>query len=1804
MEKDGNERVKRAGAGVNGSLSADFTWPDNFGGNRNPTTTLPNPVPSIHSEHTRKSSSQRSQLNVEKKRLALETERKKQALEKRQRQLQYEFEQKEIENSLKLLNLEQELQIAESQHKLGSVSEEMNLFSQAINPDDNYERQKSVAEWVNSIQEDPGLVKEEIFESKDEIVQKNDIKVLCETIADAIKSVSSPRQDKHLARNAMEKDFPYFDGNPQEWPLFYRQFRNICKLCDFSNEEIMIKLQRCLKGDAKSTVSGMMLMADNVDLVMQTLETRFGRPEYIIDGMIHKIRGLPYLKDSNFEKLIKFSSEVNNMVSIMKTLKSSGHLKNPQLMRDLVYKLPDHLRLKWGDKIVSMNGLELDLEDFSKWLGECARAACFVSTPYTPSADKFGQKSVFPRRSERILSTNEKRVERCGYCEENIHENDCPKMKEDDVEKRWQTVTEKKLCFSCLRKNHQKFKCRKRKHCGVNGCRFFHHQLLHKITVSAENDETEPERNVVYTTQNESKRVQLRVVPINLHGPRKRLEVLALCDEASTVTLIDERVANELGLSGSKESLCLQWTNEEISVQKNSFKMNVQISRPGGQKCFTMIGVRTVQNLSLPLQNIKMTEWRKYQHLKNIPIRDINNEKPVVLIGQDNIDLIVARQIRCGPENLPIASRCKLGWAIHGPSQAKMNSEFTLKAHTLHICETENSEEDLQEIIRQSFSTEQFGVLATPSRQSYEITRALKILNETTKQTGDRYETGLLWKSEDINLPESKFRAMQRLKCVERKCLQNKNFGQEYCEKLQGYETKGYIRRLSPEEAAIEGPRSWYLPHFAVENINKKKIRIVFDAASKSHGISLNDVLLAGPDLLQSLVAILWKFRQRKFGFCGDVKEMFHQVRIREEDRSSQRFLWRNLEYQRPPDVYEMMVMTFGSTCSPVCAQYVKNLNAEKYASEPDIRDAIIKKFYVDDYLDSKDTEEEAIKTVTEVCKIQKLAGFDVVNWMTNSPLIQEKFAGDLFASKHIDDGSSLHRVLGLWWDTENDTFVFKLNMKENFTDMNPTKRKVLKSVMSLYDPLGLIASFTVRGKILLQDVWRSGIQWDEKLPDRLIEIWRRIVEDLPKITKIRIPRCYSSMIPRATKIELHTFCDSSEIAFAAVSYLRVLGEEDRQVDISLVASKTRVSPLKPLSIPKLELQAAVMASRLAQTIKSELEIPIQQLFFWSDSKCVLSWIRNDGKKFKQFVAHRVGEIQERTNVADWRWVSTDFNPADEATRPRLRQKIISDEWFQGPTFLRQPFQDWPMENIDLESTENCISCSDEMKRESCLLCFISSESFSCLPDINKFSSWLKLIRTTGWCLRFVKKLRNHHEQFQKELTVEEIEEAEKIWIKKSQYESFLEDLKKIKDGKFINTQSRIRNLFPELKDGILIIGGRANLSDSLHGDTKNPIILDPKNNYTKLLMRHYHEKFSHRGVELVLNEVRQKYWVINGRSAVKSAFSHCQKCKNERAKPVPPLMGQIPKVRLNREIKPFTNVGMDYFGPIHVKIGRRSEKRWGVIFTCLAVRAIHLEIAHTLNSQSAIMAITRMISRRGQPKTIYCDNGTNMVAASKEMKKVLQEIDQSEIQNSLCSRGIDFKFIPPGAPHMGGTWERLIGSVKRIIGKNLHDQSLKEETLQTFFAEAEYLVNSRPLTRVSSDPMDIEALTPNHFLLGSSSGREDGSLVHLSPDNDCLRREWKKTQMLLDNFWKRWVRDYLPTLTKRSKWTKDQNPIKVDDVVIMVDDHSPRYMWKLGRIIRLYPGPDGRIRVVDVKTSTGQYRRPVTKLCRLDLEN
>ena len=428
------------------------------------------------------------------------------------------------------------------------------------------------------------------------------------------------------------------------------------------------------------------------------------------------------------------------------------------------------------------------------------------------------------------------------------------------------------------------------------------------------------------------------------------------------------------------------------------------------------------------------------------------------------------------------------------------------------------------------------------------------------------------------------------------------------------------------------------------------------------------------------------------------------------------------------------------------------------------------------------------------------------------------------------------------------------------------------------------------------------------------------------------------------------------------------------------------------------------------------------------------------------------------------------------------------------------------------------------------------------------------------------------------------METAENEILSCVQRQHFKDDINSLVDStSVVKKSSPIFKLDPVVIEGLLRVGGRLK-NAQLNFNARHPIILPKYHPIVDLLVQHYHIVSGHSGQEHVLALLREQFWIIKGRVSVRKVLRRCFDCKRRQQRPAQQKMADLPASRVTPNKPPFTYTGVDCFGPFTVKRGRSLVKRYGVIFTCFAVRAIHIEIAHSLDTSSFINALRRFVSRRGTPDEIRSDNGGNFKGGDKEIRQAIDQWNQDQIHEFMVQRNIQWFFNPPFASHMGGVWERCIRTVRKVMAALVKEQILDDEGLSTLMCEVESIVNGRPLTKVSEDPKDLEALTPNHLLL-LHQGPQLPPGIFQSQDVYSTKR-WRQVQYLANIFWHRWIKEYLPSLQERIKWQKPQRNFSVGDLVLLVDESTHRNAWPLGRVLEVYPGNDGRVRQVKIKKS------------------
>ena len=786
-----------------------------------------------------------------------------------------------------------------------------------------------------------------------------------------------------------------------------------------------------------------------------------------------------------------------------------------------------------------------------------------------------------------------------------------------------------------------------------------------------------------------------------------------------------------------------------------------------------------------------------------------------------------------------------------------------------------------------------------------------------------------------------------------------------------------------------------------------------------------------------------------------------------------------------------------------------------------------------------------------------------------------------------------MERALGVFWCIEDDTLQFRIVLQ----DKPLTRTGVLATIGSVFDPIGVAGPFLLPGRRVLQKSTKEKAGWNDPLSPILRAAWEKWRAELPQLEKIKIRRCYKPPGFKAVSSSIHSFSDACDYGYGMVTYLRQVSEEG-QICTSLVMAKSRVVPIKPTTVPRMELTAAVVSAEVTAMVKEELDMSLESESYWVDSTIALGYIQNETKRARTYVSNRQNKILRLTKKDSWNHIDTKLNPADYASRGlSVNQETEVRTWLNGPEMLlekddpsKKPILQVSIPDDDPE-IQVSISCNAA----------VVAETNSVLGFLETQLSWSEMKETLATAYIFMDIL--HSQRQEPDPTVADILKSEKIILRMLQDKYFSKEKECLKSNKKVLKSSPIIKLDPFLdEDQLLRVGGRLR-KGNIQTKEKHPIILPKKEVVVQRIIEHYHKEIAHLGRTSTLCEVRsQGYWVINGGSQVRKLVDSCRHCRALRGQPEIQKMADLPEERVSCAEPPFTCCGADAFGPYIIKEGRKELKRYGIIFTCYSCRGVHIESLNSMDTDSFILALRRFLDRRGPVRSIRSDNGGNFIGAEEEMKKALQEMDHSRISAFLLKHSCDWiqwQKNPPVSSHMGGVWERQIRTVRSVLSGLLmeHSGRLNDESLRTLLTEVEAIVNSRPLAVDNLNDETTEPLTPNHLLTMKLK-------VLLPPPGEFqkadiyLRKRWRAVQYLANEFWEQFRKEYTRVSQVRNKWDTPRRNVAVNDIVLVLDKDLPRNRWAKGRVVEVFPSEDGLVRQVNVKTGVNTVlKRPITKL-------
>ena len=1581
-------------------------------------------------------------------------------------------------------------------------------------------------------------------------------------------------------------DLRKFSGEVLDWPEFWDIFR----VSIHDNPEIpavqkFVYLKSLLTDEAAGYVANIKTEEANYEVAVERLKSRYGKDEVQRNRLMSKLADMKSLDQSN--KAMR--DAVDELCATVRALEVQGVTTEQYgalLMPLIESKLPRDWRLEWAREKAGLAKEEAGLSKMLKFLEreldirESADPSVEkeLSFKHHPSVEK--EKPVLPTASGLMA-----KPVTCTFCKGPHTPKQCTVPM--SVEDRFKKLREVRACFRCARSGHRMSACRFRKPCPcgrgshisqlckTGGVKVQDAQRQPTVTPPS-NTPSHPSWNPATPPYVPSTGTQNQMPPLSRPPQEAMMSsarnadfkttgvmmrtvcvvignvvVRALCDTGATFTMMSSQLAASVPKRVvGKRHLRIETLGD---VLEGEFDV-VEVTARGENiaSTFTFQAV-VMDELSGVFERV---EPECYQALQEVvggcPIlADLAGpgaDDIGIVFGEDCYDTIVTGmtwKLRNGLKGTPTI----FGWILHGGSGSPQAAGVVARANA-HVFRA-----TVHEQLQNFWTLDHLGVV---KEEVLEPDLELEVKNAVQHEESGKYVVSWPWKPQARkNLALNEALCETRLRRMVKKMTPEEYTA--YDNQLKTLLKEGHIEPL-PNDCV---PQS-YLPHRGVVKLDREttKLRIVHDASAKSEGgLSLNDALEKGPNLLPLLWGILLRFRIGKVGVVGDLEKAFLQLSLHDEDRNVCCFLW--LNPQGEIEVYRYKKVFFGAKSSPFLLQVVLKQHLESFISKSEMASQLLRNLYMDDPVNSMENTEKAREFWHEAVRIFKDGGFNLRKFRSND--------GDLLREFSDSQVQQIHKVLGVSWDLNSDELLPLVDV-EDIVPKKLTKREVLSCLSKIYDPCGLVSPVVTPLKIIVQDCWKEKLGWDEEAS---VDLRRRVEEVLKGFSggnQLRVNR-WLGITPsqyKDTRVSLHVFTDASSRAYAAAAYLRV-ADVKGNITVNLVASKCRLAPPDGDTIPRLELLGALMGARLLNSLRIEYSevLKIDDEFLWTDSSVALAWINQGPRVGGVFVANRVEEITAVGGV--WSWVPTNENPADLPTRGMTVTQLSGSKiWWNGPEWLKRPETEWPKHS------------KNETGKAFLFMAVTDNEEPMYVEDIvdtPRTSKYLRTLRSVAWMLRWHKSTGNS----QAMLSLEELNCAKTVILKQVQRKFFSKELKSLENGQPVLRQSCLISLHPFLDGGLIRMGGRLQQVDATF-DELHPVLVK-KCGVIDQLVLHIHEQMQHAGSATVISELRrQGIWILRSKKSVSSVLRKCRKCSRFLAAPASEQTPPLPRCRVTCK-RPFETTGMDLGGPLYLK---DNSKVWFVVFTCMSVRAIHLELVTSLSTEALIQALQRFMNRRGVPQLCISDHGSNFVAAAKWVRE----------------KNLDMKwqFVVERGPWWGGAWERLVGIVKGLLRRSLGHAVLTWEELVTALTEVEKVINCRPISYLweSANPdggVPIP-LCPEQFLLPPRGDfKEEERELDLSD-------EFRQRKMWLSSMNDLWRKEYLHQVlgSQGEVWKTRPNPLKVGEVVLVADDREKRLNWKMGVVRQLIIGRDGRCRAAIVQVKSGMLTRPVRKLYKLEI--
>ncbi|XP_076660868.1 uncharacterized protein LOC143364357 [Halictus rubicundus] len=1138
---------------------------------------------------------------------------------------------------------------------------------------------------------------------------------------------------------------PSFSGDLYQWESFRDQF---CSLVHESTRIPKVRkmqyLKSCLTGEAAKMLDLTPITEANYDGAWTALERRFGNQRILTAAHMRRLITYPTLAKAQPSEIKRLLDEFRQTQRAFQALRKPVAEWDEWLVFLASEKLDHTTRLAWEMSLRDPTATPC-FDDLESYLENRVHALGSARPQDPPAPVPKGGGAVIrpiPSSARNMLAVKVETKPKpkggrlCPLCSGSHALSACKTYKALSAAERRQFVQKKGLCLNCLASSHQQTQCSSEYRCWA--CDGTHHTTLHDSFQRGQpNEATTSSTSAAYAVST-NRVTLLATARVSLEATNGRtLTVRALLDSGSESSFLSEWAAQSLRLK--RRAVRVELTGYQgANVGTARSEVQVTLRSPLDRTFQVAVDALVTKRLiaPTPAQRVLPGDW---PHVQGLPLADPHYSEPAqvdVLLGADVCGMLLLEK-RSGPAGTPVAVRTPFGWTLLGPVEQPAAARST---RILHVSR-QASLPDLQLF----WELEE---VAPSSPMSPEDLQCEELFSQSTRRdpTG-RYVVRLPFRGEERpKVASSRAVALRMLLNAERNRSRDQSLREQYVGFMEEYHRLGHMERA--RESLMNHEPGCYLTHHAVWKVSdgRKKIRVVFNASlGMGSGGSLNDSLLAGPKLQSDLWAVITRWRLHKVAFSADIVKMFRQILVHPEDQDWLRILWRNDPGEAVTD-FRLSTVTYGTAPAPYLANRVlKQLAVDGESRFPLGARAVREHSYVDDILTGADDLQRALEIRRQLTDLLSSAGFQLDKWASNVPELRAACVEEkVFQDKEV------HGALGLCWDVRGDTLAVRGPLFSDAAASKWTKRTVLSEIARLFDPLGWLAPVIVRAKTILQDLWLAGVSWDEPLDASMAARWSQLRIEISSLTVVTVPR-WVGFSPCMSDVELHGFSDASERAYVAVVYLVVRRKTGSWSN--LLMGKTRVAPIKPQTIPRLELCGAVLLARLLSSLRSALNFDEVTTHAWSDSTVTLAWIRTHPSKWKTFVAHRVAEIQNLLPGVTWRHVGTLDNPADLATRGISAEELrASPLWWHGPSWLTAAPGEWPA-----TTTLSPCEVAPEQRSVAVAQVVVAPEENSL---VLRFSSLSRLTRVSAYLRRFIHNTRRPAVKKTGPLSVTELKEA------------------------------------------------------------------------------------------------------------------------------------------------------------------------------------------------------------------------------------------------------------------------------------------------------------------------------------------------------------------------------------------------------------------------------------------------------------